>query len=165
MTPCLSSPCSMCTGAILLYKIPRVVIGENVNFVGDEELLRSRGVKVVVLDDEKCKALMAQYIREDPEVLRCQVIAAHTAFDRCLSRTGTKISARRLRTSTLRRASFAIQSCTNERNPYLSRVGQAYGASYRCPIKLCFELGKPFFHEIVVVPCDAPRSLVVSPLS
>ncbi|EJF58507.1 cytosine deaminase [Dichomitus squalens] len=61
------SPCSMCAGAILLYKIPRVVIGENVNFVGEEELLRSRGVEVVVLNDEECKALMAQYIREKPE--------------------------------------------------------------------------------------------------
>lgn len=59
----------MCSGAILLYKIPRVVIGENVNYKGEEDLLRSRGVEVVVLDDEKCKALMAQYIREKPEVI------------------------------------------------------------------------------------------------
>ena len=58
----------MCSGAILLYKIPRVVIGENVNYKGEEDLLRSRGVEVVVLDDEKCKALMAQYIQEKPEV-------------------------------------------------------------------------------------------------
>ncbi|KAM5536357.1 hypothetical protein V8D89_009955 [Ganoderma adspersum] len=61
------SPCSMCSGAILLYKIPRVVIGENVNYKGEEDLLRSRGVEVVVLDDDKCKTLMAQYIREKPE--------------------------------------------------------------------------------------------------
>ncbi|KAI0641227.1 cytidine deaminase-like protein [Trametes meyenii] len=61
------SPCSMCTGAILLYKIPRVVIGESVNFRGDEDLLRSRGVEVIVLDDAKCKSLMAQYIKEKPE--------------------------------------------------------------------------------------------------
>ncbi|RPD56257.1 cytidine deaminase-like protein [Lentinus tigrinus ALCF2SS1-7] len=61
------SPCSMCTGAILLYKIPRLVIGENVNFTGDEDLLRSRGVEVVVLNDEKCKELMGRYIREKPE--------------------------------------------------------------------------------------------------
>ncbi|KAI0820582.1 cytidine deaminase-like protein [Trametes gibbosa] len=59
------SPCSMCTGAILLYKIPRVVIGENVNFKGDEDLLRERGVEVVVLNDERCKRLMEQYIREN----------------------------------------------------------------------------------------------------
>ncbi|KAI1787662.1 cytosine deaminase [Ganoderma leucocontextum] len=62
------SPCSMCSGAILLYKIPRVVIGENANFRGEEDLLRSHGVEVVVLDDDKCKTLMAQYIREKPEV-------------------------------------------------------------------------------------------------
>ncbi|KAI0757755.1 cytosine deaminase [Daedaleopsis nitida] len=60
------SPCSMCTGAVLLYKIPRVVIGENTNFVGDEELLRSRGVEVVVLDDDRCKALMERFIKEKP---------------------------------------------------------------------------------------------------
>ena len=58
----------MCTGAILLYKIPRVVIGENANFKGDEDLLRSRGVEVIVMDDEKCNALMKKYIEEKPEV-------------------------------------------------------------------------------------------------
>ncbi|KAI0638755.1 cytidine deaminase-like protein [Trametes polyzona] len=61
------SPCSMCTGAILLYKIPRVVIGENINFRGDEDLLKSRGVEVVILDDDRCKSLMARYIQENPE--------------------------------------------------------------------------------------------------
>ncbi|KAK7457183.1 Cytosine deaminase [Stygiomarasmius scandens] len=61
------SPCSMCTGAILLYKIPRVVIGENVNYVGGEDLLKSRGVEVVVLDDEQCKGLMKRFIEEKPE--------------------------------------------------------------------------------------------------
>ncbi|KAF8557226.1 cytidine deaminase-like protein [Imleria badia] len=61
------SPCVMCTGAILLYKIPRVVIGENTNWVGGEELLKSNGVEVVVLDDPECKALMQQYIKEKPE--------------------------------------------------------------------------------------------------
>ncbi|OSD05578.1 cytidine deaminase-like protein [Trametes coccinea BRFM310] len=61
------SPCSMCTGAILLYKIPRIVIGENVNFKGEMELLRSRGVEIVVLDDERCKELMGKFIREKPE--------------------------------------------------------------------------------------------------
>ncbi|KAI0364909.1 cytosine deaminase [Pilatotrama ljubarskyi] len=62
------SPCSMCTGAILLYKIRRVVIGENVNFMGGEDLLRSKGVEVVVVNDEGCKELMGRYIREKPEV-------------------------------------------------------------------------------------------------
>ena len=87
----------MCAGAILLYKIPRVVIGENINFMGDEELLRSRGVEVVVLDDDQCKTLMAQYIREKPEVMRGIEFPLHrTRSDRCLFRTGTKILARRL---------------------------------------------------------------------
>ncbi|KIP04308.1 hypothetical protein PHLGIDRAFT_36999 [Phlebiopsis gigantea 11061_1 CR5-6] len=61
------SPCSMCTGAILLYRIPRVVIGENVNFLGGEDLLRSHGVEVIVLGSEECKSLMAKFIREKPE--------------------------------------------------------------------------------------------------
>ncbi|KAG8221720.1 cytidine deaminase-like protein [Butyriboletus roseoflavus] len=60
-------PCIMCTGAILLYKIPRVVVGENVNWVGGEQLLKRNGVEVVVLDDPECKQLMARYIRENPE--------------------------------------------------------------------------------------------------
>lgn len=61
----------MCTGAILLYKIPRVVIGENETFKGEEDLLRSRGVEVVVLDNEECKGLMRKFISEKPEVSRC----------------------------------------------------------------------------------------------
>ncbi|THU98957.1 putative cytosine deaminase [Dendrothele bispora CBS 962.96] len=61
------SPCSMCTGAILLYKIPRVVIGENVNFLGGEDLLKNNGVEVIVLDDEECKNLMRRFIEEKPE--------------------------------------------------------------------------------------------------
>ncbi|KAF7303566.1 Cytosine deaminase [Mycena indigotica] len=61
------SPCSMCTGAILLYKIPRVVVGENINFLGSEDLLRSQGVEVTVVDDEECKELMSKFIRERPE--------------------------------------------------------------------------------------------------
>jgi cytosine deaminase len=60
------SPCPMCSGAILLYKIPRVVVGENRTFLGDEELLRSRGVMVEVVDDPRCVALMARFIREKP---------------------------------------------------------------------------------------------------
>jgi cytosine deaminase len=62
------SPCSMCSGAILLYGIPRVVIGENHSFLGEEELLRSRGVELNVLDDARCKQLMADFMRERPEL-------------------------------------------------------------------------------------------------
>ena len=62
------SPCDMCTGAILLYEIPRVVIGENRTFMGGEELLRSRGVEVVVLDDAECVAMMEAFIAEHPEL-------------------------------------------------------------------------------------------------
>lgn len=60
----------MCTGAILLYKIPRVVIGENVNFKGGEDLLRSRGVEVIVLDDQECRDLMKKFILEKPQASR-----------------------------------------------------------------------------------------------
>ena len=62
------SPCSMCTGAILLYRIPKVIIGENRTFMGEEELLRSRGVSVEVLEDPTCIRLMADFIREHPEL-------------------------------------------------------------------------------------------------
>jgi len=60
------SPCSMCTGAILLYGIPKVVIGENATFVGEEDLLRSRGVEVVVLNDQACIEMMRSFIAEEP---------------------------------------------------------------------------------------------------
>lgn len=60
------SPCAMCTGAILLYQIPRVVIGENQTFMGEEELLRQRGVDVLVLQDPRCVAMMKQFIDEHP---------------------------------------------------------------------------------------------------
>ncbi len=62
------SPCDMCTGAILLYGIPRVVIGENRTFLGGEELLRSRGVEVIVIDDEQCRTLMEDFIAANPEL-------------------------------------------------------------------------------------------------
>lgn len=62
------SPCAMCSGAILLYGIPRVVIGENRNFMGEEELLRSRGVSVTVLDDPDCIRLMSDFIQSHPEL-------------------------------------------------------------------------------------------------
>jgi cytosine deaminase len=58
----------MCTGAMLLYGIPRVVVGENVTFMGAEDLLRSRGVEVVIADDEACKALMREFIAGHPEL-------------------------------------------------------------------------------------------------
>ncbi|KAF9527512.1 cytosine deaminase [Crepidotus variabilis] len=61
------SPCSMCTGAILLYKVPRVVIGENQTYLGSEDLLRSHGVEVIVVDSHDCKELMQQFIRERPK--------------------------------------------------------------------------------------------------
>src|SRR3954468_7030496 len=62
------SPCAMCSGAILLYGIPRVVVGENRTFLGEEELLRSRGVEVEVLQDERCIAMMEAFIREHPQL-------------------------------------------------------------------------------------------------
>lgn len=62
------SPCPMCTGAILLYGIPRVVIGENRTFLGDEELLADRGVDVDVRDDVRCVELMRQFIAANPEL-------------------------------------------------------------------------------------------------
>jgi len=62
------SPCDMCTGAILLYGIPRVVIGENRTFIGGEELLRSRGVEVVDLDSAECYELLHGFIAEHPDV-------------------------------------------------------------------------------------------------
>ena len=62
------SPCSMCCGAILLYGIPRVVIGENTTFMGDEALLRSRGVTVEVLQDASCIRLMQDFIAAQPQL-------------------------------------------------------------------------------------------------
>ncbi|NNL95087.1 MAG: nucleoside deaminase [Xanthomonadales bacterium] len=62
------SPCAMCSGAILLYGIPRVVVGENLTFMGEESLLRSRGVDVTVLQDKECIELMKQFIADKPEL-------------------------------------------------------------------------------------------------
>jgi creatinine deaminase len=62
------SPCDMCTGAILLYGIPRVVVGENETFMGGEDYLRSRGVEVVNLDSAECKTLMAEFIARYPDI-------------------------------------------------------------------------------------------------
>ena len=62
------SPCSMCSGAILLYGIPRVIVGENRTFMGEEDWLRARGVAVEVLQDERCIALMRRFIAAHPEL-------------------------------------------------------------------------------------------------
>lgn len=62
------SPCPMCSGAILLYAIPHVIIGENKTFMGEEELLRSRGVKVEVFQDQTCINLMNEFINKNPEL-------------------------------------------------------------------------------------------------
>ena len=57
------SPCAMCSGTILLYGIPRVIVGENRTFLGEEDLLRGRGVTVQVLDDARCRDLMTRFIQ------------------------------------------------------------------------------------------------------
>jgi len=62
------SPCPMCSGAILLYKIPRVVVGENVTFQGPEAYVRSQGVKVEILNDPACIGLMRDFIAANPEL-------------------------------------------------------------------------------------------------
>jgi cytosine deaminase len=62
------SPCAMCTGAILLYGIPVVIVGENETFRGEEDLLRSRGVVVEVLQDDECITLMREFIAQHPEL-------------------------------------------------------------------------------------------------
>ena len=60
------SPCDMCSGAALLYKIPRIVVGENQTFLGPENYLRKRGVQLTILKDPRCIALMKQFIQERP---------------------------------------------------------------------------------------------------
>ena len=62
------SPCDMCSGAVLLYGIPKVVIGENRTFCGPEDYVRSRGVEVIVVDDPKCRQLMETFINNNPEL-------------------------------------------------------------------------------------------------
>lgn len=62
------SPCAMCTGAILLYGIPRVVIGENASFMGEETLLAERGIEIRVLDDHRCRQLMIDFMDAKPEL-------------------------------------------------------------------------------------------------
>jgi creatinine deaminase len=60
------SPCDMCTGACIMYKIKRVVIGENKTFLGGEEYLKGKGIEVVVLQNDECQALMRKFISEKP---------------------------------------------------------------------------------------------------
>lgn len=60
------SPCSMCSGAILLYGIPRVIIGENRTFMGEEELLRTRGVSIEVVQSDECIRMMEEFIQKNP---------------------------------------------------------------------------------------------------
>jgi cytosine/creatinine deaminase len=62
------SPCSMCSGAILLYGIPRVIIGENKTFMGEEDLLRSRGVLIEVVQSDECIRMMEEFIRKNPKL-------------------------------------------------------------------------------------------------
>jgi cytosine/creatinine deaminase len=62
------SPCAMCSGAILLYGIPHVVVGENQTFQGEEELLQSRGVRVEVVQDERCVQMMRRFIADHPDL-------------------------------------------------------------------------------------------------
>jgi cytosine/creatinine deaminase len=62
------SPCSMCSGAILLYKIPRLVIGESTTFTGAEDWLAARGVELVQMDDAECKDLMRSFIAKHPDI-------------------------------------------------------------------------------------------------
>jgi creatinine deaminase len=62
------SPCSMCSGAILLYGIPKVVIGENQSFMGEEALLKSKGVEIQMLNNERCKSLMSNFIADKPQL-------------------------------------------------------------------------------------------------
>ncbi|SRR5690554_1182930 len=62
------SPCAMCSGTILLYGIPKVIVGENRTFMGEEDLLRERGIEVVVLDDPRCKQLMDAFIQANPRL-------------------------------------------------------------------------------------------------
>lgn len=62
------SPCIMCTGTSLLYRIPRVVVGENRNFMGAEDLFRERGVELIVVQDERCIEMMRRFVAEQPDL-------------------------------------------------------------------------------------------------
>ncbi len=62
------SPCDMCSGAVLLYGIPEVIVGENRNFQGPEEYVRSRGINVIIMDDEECIRMMREFINNNPKL-------------------------------------------------------------------------------------------------
>lgn len=62
------SPCDMCTGACVMYKVARVVIGENKTFIGGERYLKERGIDVIVLENAECQGLMKQFIEQKPQV-------------------------------------------------------------------------------------------------
>ncbi|MGY5858229.1 MAG: nucleoside deaminase [Candidatus Thorarchaeota archaeon] len=62
------SPCDMCSGAALLYGIPKIVVGENRNFQGPEEYVRSRGVDVIIIDDDECITMMEDFIKDRPDL-------------------------------------------------------------------------------------------------
>jgi len=62
------SPCDMCSGAALLYGIPKIIVGENRTFQGPEDYVRSRGIELIILDDPTCKQLMDEFITKNPEL-------------------------------------------------------------------------------------------------
>ncbi|MFV0415665.1 MAG: nucleoside deaminase [Chthoniobacterales bacterium] len=62
------SPCPMCSGTVLLFKIPRVIVGENISFQGPEEYIRSQGVELLILQNEKCIGMMQRFMQEKPEL-------------------------------------------------------------------------------------------------
>ncbi|MHA1135130.1 MAG: nucleoside deaminase [Candidatus Thorarchaeota archaeon] len=62
------SPCDMCSGAALLYRIPKIVVGENRNFQGPEEYVKSRGVDVIIIDDDECITMMEDFIKDRPDL-------------------------------------------------------------------------------------------------
>mgnify|MGYP000450840886 FL=1 len=62
------SPCPMCSGTIILYGIPKVVVGENKTFLGEEDLLRSKGIEVIVLNDAECIDMMTKFINDKPQL-------------------------------------------------------------------------------------------------
>ena len=62
------SPCDMCSGAVLLYGIPKVVVGENKTFKGPEDYLRSRGIELVILHDQECTDMMREFIEQNPDL-------------------------------------------------------------------------------------------------
>jgi tRNA(Arg) A34 adenosine deaminase TadA len=67
------SPCTMCSGVVMLYNIPRVVIGENSTLIGPEELLKQKGVEVIVLKIDECREILEKYIEENPDVWEAEM--------------------------------------------------------------------------------------------